>query len=382
MCYAPRRVKALDPRAALRATLAAADPPLHTPALVVDLAQVEHNVAQVIAALGSAQRWRPHVKTVKQSAIVAIVLGAGVRTFKCATLDELAMVLATAGTQPVDVLLAYPLPAHELAHLVAIADAHPQHRIGALADDPDHLAAIARAGDRLERWIDVDVGMHRTGSAATVWRDAIARGLPRVRGVHGYEGHLGWDDRAGAWAGYDDLVALARALDLGKDDVVLTSGSHGFAHALAHAELGGGPWLHQIGCGTLVLSDVASCVPADAIGVAPAAFVASRVVARPGPGRITLDAGSKAIAPDRPPPACVVLGHPELVPERASEEHLPIAVTSGDAPARDELLLLVPDHVCTTVNLYRHAVYVRGDRIVGTGAIEAAGRAAPWAERR
>ena len=123
-------------------------------------------------------------------------------------------------------------------------------------------------------------------------------------------------------------------------------------------------------------------MPADAIGVAPAAFVASRVVASPGPGRITLDAGSKAVAPDRAPPACAVLGHPELVPERASEEHLPVAVTSGDAPARDELLLLVPDHVCTTVNLYRHAVYVRGDRIVGTGAIEAAGRAAPWAERR
>ena len=257
MCYAPRRVKDFDPRSALRDALAAADPPLRTPALVVDLAQVEANVARVIAALGSAQRWRPHVKTVKQSAIVAIVIAAGVRSFKCATESELAMVLATAGAQPIDVLLAYPLPPHELARLAAIADAHPHHRIGALADDPDHLETIARTSDRLERWIDVDVGMHRTGASAAIWRAAIARGLPRVRGIQGYEGHLGWDDRDGAWSGYDELVQLARALDLGEGGVVLTSGSHGFAHALAHAELGGGPWQHQIGCGTLVLSDVA-----------------------------------------------------------------------------------------------------------------------------
>ncbi|HWB78701.1 MAG TPA: alanine racemase, partial [Nannocystaceae bacterium] len=169
-------MKDFDPRDALLATLAAADPPLRTPALVVDLAQVEANVARVITALGAAQCWRPHVKTVKQSAIVALVLAAGVHTFKCATLDELAMVLATAGAQPIDILLAYPLPPHELARLAAIADAHPQHRIGALADDPDHLATIARTGDRLERWIDVDVGMHRTGSSAAIWRDAIARG--------------------------------------------------------------------------------------------------------------------------------------------------------------------------------------------------------------
>jgi D-serine deaminase-like pyridoxal phosphate-dependent protein len=364
----------LDPRDALRATLAAADPPVRTPALVIDLAQVERNVAAIVAALGSPDRWRPHVKTVKQSAVVALVLAAGVRSFKCATLDELGMVLATAGELAVDVLLAYPLPREALARLAAIARAHPQHRIGALADDPDHLRAI---DPPLEPWLDVDVGMHRTGSAPAVWHAAIAGGRPRVRGIHGYEGHLGWDDRAGAWAGYDELVALARALDLGGDGVVLTSGSLGFAHALAHDGLRHAKWKHQIGCGTLVLGDIASRIPAESIGVAPAAFVASRVVARPGPGRVTLDAGSKAIAPDRAPPVCAVLGHPELVAERASEEHLPLAVTHGDPPARDELVLLVPDHVCTTVNLYRHAIHVRGDRIVGVGAIEAAGRAAP-----
>ena len=78
---------------------------------------------EVIAALGSAARWRPHVKTVKQSAIVELLLDAGVRRFKCATLEELTMVLATAERRDtaVDVLLAYPLPRPLLPRLDAIA---------------------------------------------------------------------------------------------------------------------------------------------------------------------------------------------------------------------------------------------------------------------
>lgn len=364
----------------MRTALAEHEPPLRTPALVIDLDRVEQNIAAIIGALGSAVRWRPHVKTIKQSTIVAALLRAGVRTFKCATIEELALVLGTARahTLDVDVLLAYPLPLATLPLVDALALEHPRARIGVLADDPEHLVAIMSRGGRLEPWLDVDVGMHRTGASPDRWRSAIARGLPRVRGIQGYEGQLGWDDRAGASAAYDDLVELARALSFDADQVVLTSGSVGFAHALAHPALGGGPWQHQLGCGTLVLADVASRAPAMAIGVAPAAFVASRVIARPHARAVTLDAGSKAIAPDRAPPACVVLGHPGLVAERASEEHLPLRVEDGPPPARDELLLLVPDHVCTTVNLYRHAVHVRGDRIVGVGEIEAAGRARPW----
>lgn len=362
-----------DRVAALDRALASAPRGLQTPALVVDLEVVERNVAAVIAAAGGADRWRPHVKTVKQGAIVDLLLDAGVRRFKCATLAELDLLLARADARAVaiDVLLAYPVP---VAVASPIAErGRGAHRIGVLADDFDHLAALARAAAGLERWIDVDVGMHRTGSPADHWR---SRDLAGVVGVHGYEGHLGWHDRAPAFAAYDALVELANAID--GIEVVHTSGSHGFAHARAHEGLARGGWRHEIGCGTLVLSDVASREPAAAIGVELAAFVASRVVARPGSDRVTLDAGSKAIAPDRPPPSCRALAHPELHAGKPSEEHLPMTVTGGPAPARDAIVWLVPDHVCTTVNLYREAIYVRGDRFVGTGPIEAAGRPGPW----
>jgi D-serine deaminase-like pyridoxal phosphate-dependent protein len=366
-----------DRAARLERALAAAPPGVQTPALVIDLDTVEANVAAVIAAAGSVDRWRPHVKTVKQGVIIDVLIDAGVRRFKCATLPELDLLLARADAKsvPIDALIAYPIP---VALAPAIAErAHGEHRIAVLADDADHLAELSR--HRLALWLDVDIGMHRTGSSADHWRahgNIGIQGLSGIEGLHGYEGHLGWQDRAPAFAAYDVLVALADAI--GDLSAIHTSGSHGFGHALAHPGLAHGPWRHEIGCGTLVLSDVASAAPAASIGVEPAAFVAARVISHPGTDRVTLDAGSKAIAPDRPAPSCRVLAHPELVAGTASEEHLPMTVTGGPAPVRDAILWLVPDHVCTTVNLYREAIYIRGDRFVGTGPIEAAGRAGPW----
>ena len=125
----------------------------------------------------------------------------------------------------------------------------------------------------------------------------------------------------------------------------------------------------------MVLSDRRSHAAAADIGLRQAAYVATRVISV-GPGRVTCDAGSKAITPDGAPPTSAVLDHPELIPQRASEEHLPCAVDAASpdpAPALGTLLWLIPDHVCTTVNLHREAVWLRGGRFVGFGPIAASG---------
>ena len=46
----------------------------------------------------------------------------------------------------------------------------------------------------------------------------------------------------------------------------------------------------------------------------------------------------------------------------------------AEAPGLGELVLLVPDHVCTSVNLYRHALLLRGGAVLGEAAIEASSR--------
>lgn len=365
---------------------------LLTPALVIDLDAVAHNVDAMVARVGDPDRWRPHVKTAKQRVVVRALVDAGVRNFKCATVDELALVLSTgseAGVD-VDVVVAYPLREAACRAVLTVADRFPTSRVHLLADGPTHARELAGwvGGPRahVDLWLDVDLGMGRTGTVPEAWHAALSRGLEReldplpIRGLHGYDGHHRWTDRTAAWLGYDRLCELASSFD-GRPLDLVTSGTHSYAHALEHARLRSGPWRHQVSPGTIVFSDRRSADAARDLGLQQGAFVASRVVhvaegaagdANPAPGRITLDAGSKGITPDGAPPTCEVVGWPGLCPQRASEEHLPVEVVSGPTPALGALLWLIPDHVCTTVNLYRFAIWIRDGRVAGYGPVDAA----------
>lgn len=370
----------------LTRALAGLEEELLTPALLVDLDAVEHNIDAIVQSIGDRRRWRPHVETVKQSRIIRSLLGRRVRALECATIDELALVLETAErVHPegyVDVLVAYPATRNALRAIVGLAHDYEGGRIRLLADAPEHLRALtdwtaAKPPPRpFDVLLDVDVGMQRTGTPVEGWRAAAEelQGGPHLRivGLHGYEGHLGWQDRAEAHAGYDGLVSLARVLP--NVELVVTSGSHGFAHALAHGGLRAGGFHHQVSPGTLVLSDCRSAAAAETLGLQQAVFVASRVISRPGPQRVTLDAGSTALAPDRPAPACTVLGRPGLRALEASEQYRPFVVREGERPALGELLWLVPDNACTTVNSHRQVIYVRGGELVGKGRVEAMSR--------
>jgi D-serine deaminase-like pyridoxal phosphate-dependent protein len=351
---------------------------LITPALVIDLDAVGDNLAAMIVRVGGAQRWRPHLKTSKQAVIIEAMLEAGLRRFKVATCDELELLLHTAGSLPVDVLLAYPVQRAACSAALALARTHAHATVRLLADSPAHLDALSSWGAETVV-IDVDLGMNRTGSSPSIWSQLPSMPAPlRLTGLHGYDGHLQWSQRDAALRGYDELCALATTLarTCNEDPArleLITSGTHSYAHALAHAGLRNGPWQHTVSPGTIVLSDRRSDLAATDIGLRQAAFVATRVISV-GPGRATLDAGSKAIAPDIAPPNCAVLDHPELEPQQPSEEHLPCRL-QGEAPgpALGELLWLIPEHVCTTVNLHREAVWIRDGRFAGVGPIAASG---------
>ena len=61
-----------------------------SPALVVSMSAVRHNVARMIELCGGdASRWRPHLKTTKLPPVWRVLLDAGVTRFKVATPREL-----------------------------------------------------------------------------------------------------------------------------------------------------------------------------------------------------------------------------------------------------------------------------------------------------
>ncbi len=361
---------------------------LATPALVFDLDAVDHNIAAMVQRCG-ASRWCPHLKTLKSSGLIDRLLVAGITNFKVATLAELELTLdrATQGNHRVSVLLAYPLARPAIPAVRQIVAAFADQRVHVLVDSREHAQHLARdlahdLGGTLPVILDVDLGMHRTGPPPTAWASAlrtnpeVLAGLTVV-GLHGYDGHLAWDDSAGTDAAYDALTTLATELSARWPITeVITSGTHSYAAALRHIGLRGGPWHHRVSPGTITLSDRRSGPAAADLGLRQAAFVISRVVSRHG-SRVTLDAGSKAIAPDRPAAATQIFGWPGLEPVGASEEHLVTRATAA-VPPLGTLVVLVPDHVCTTVNLYRHAVLIRGHRWVGETAVEASSRRLWW----
>lgn len=353
---------------------------LLSPALVVWLDKVRNNIASVIDALGGdPERWRPHVKTTKMPRVWQELLDAGVRHFKCATTREARALLRCLDAADVegDVLLSHPLVGPNLSVLGALAEDHPRSRVSVLVEDPDVVAGLpARVG----LFVDVNPGMDRTGIPAAdsqrVLEVASAAGR-RLRGVHFYDGHHhqeGTARREAVHAGYDGLVALVELL--GSEGIpvseVVTAGTPAFLSANQHwplRRLEG--TTHRLSPGTVVFHDARSAEQNPEFGLEPAALVFTRVISQPRGMRVTCDAGSKSIAAEAGDPCALVLGRPGLVAAAPSEEHLPLEVLAGEVPARGEELLLVPRHVCPTVNLAEQVVLMEGERFVGLEDVEA-----------
>ena len=110
----------------------------------------------------------------------------------------------------------------------------------------------------------------------------------------------------------------------------------------------------------------------------PAALVAATVLSHPAPGRITLNAGSKAVSADIAGQTGTVLGLGPADYARPSEEHLPIQLPAGARmPALGEVVYIVPRHVCTTVNQHSFVIIAEDGRAVAVERISARGHEAP-----
>ena len=345
-----------------------------TPALVIYIDFVRENLNRVIELLdGRVDRWRPHVKTTKLPPVFIELARAGVRGFKCATLreaDQLSLALAQEGVVGADILVAYPLIGPALEGLGRLASARPETRFSVLCEDP---AAVESVADEIDLFVDVNSGMDRTGVPLEDRSRVLAiarRAAGRFRGVHFYDGHLTQPDlderRRAIFACYDRLAELVAFLTESRVRVaeVVTSGTPSFLGALEYRGFDAHPdTVHRLSPGTVVFHDLRSEEENSGLLLKPAALLLTRVVSHPRDDLVTCDAGSKSIAAEAGDPCALVLGHPELVPLRPSEEHLPLSVRSGPLPARGTELLLVPRHVCPTVNLAEQAILVENGEV-------------------
>jgi len=349
---------------------------LHSPALVIFMDQVRQNLRRMLELTGGPERWRPHLKTTKMPRVWSELLGHGLRHFKCATLREarlFAELIDRLDIRGAELLVAYPLLGPALEGLVRLARKHSGTHFSVLVED---LEAPAFAAQQLGLFIDLNPGMNRTGvpmeDTQRIHALAHAAGT-RLGGLHYYDGHLHQADmaarREATFRGYDELIELSQ--DLISNGLpmreLITSGTPAFQQALAYPgfQSTSGP-IHRVSPGTVVFHDLQSELENPELRLVPAACLFSRVISHPHAGCVTLDAGSKSLAAEAGSPVAVALWHPQWSANKPSEEHLPMDLGSSPTPARGSSVLLVPKHVCPTVNLAESALVIDA----GKGSIE------------
>ena len=104
-----------------------------------------------------------------------------------------------------------------------------------------------------------------------------------------------------------------------------------------------------------------------------AASVVATVVSRPSEDLVIIDGGSKTFATDVQPgtePLNLegfghIVGYPDAVLERLTEEHGMLQVSEECDLGVGDTLRIIPNHVCSTVNLHNEVSFADG-----TGAVE------------
>jgi len=329
---------------------------LPTPALVVDLATFDANVA-TMAARWPGERLRPHVKAFKSTALARRLADAGHRTFCCATVREMEG-MAAAGLGD-DLLLANEVLGPAAERLGALARSGTA-RVTAAVDSIETIEAASNAGVA-EVLVDVNVGLPRCGCepahAGRLADLARSRGM-EVRGVMGYEGHLMRTDAGGkpaqvAAAGEVLRGALA---DVGGD--VVSGGGTGTWSTNA--------WASELQAGSYCLMDTEYVAHAPEFGLA-LSLSCTLISANDAWG--VVDGGLKSLGMDHGDPTVVDVGDVWFV----SDEHTTFGWRDGTRAAVGATVRLLPAHVDPTVAMHERMHVLEGDEVVDVWEVDLRG---------
>lgn len=355
---------------------------LDTPCLLIDLDILERNLRRTqdyCTEHGIALR--PHMKTHKLPEIARMQVNLGAVGLTCAKLGE-AEAMADAGIR--DLFLAYPLWGEQkLRRLVALAD---RARVTVAFDSLEVArglsAAAAAAGTTLDALVETDTGMGRCGIAPGEPLYALCAAvaeLPslRFRGLMTYQGYLSGpvEQRAQQMRAEGERLALILEELRGRGlNCPVVSGGSSPSMFLTHLA----PAITEQRCGTYVFND-RNMVGSGAVSWEDCALcVAVTVVSNAVPGQIIIDGGSKTFSSDR----CAAWdGHGRVVEDPAmlfakmNEEHGYVRREGSTLPHPiGERLHVIPNHVCTTVNMHDDVWVHRGGHVVDRWRITARGK--------
>ncbi len=345
-----------------------------TPVVVVDRERTELNlVAMAELARSLGKDLVPHTKTHKSPVWARRQLELGAPRVMVAKLTEAEALLQAGITRQ---YIGYPLvDAVKEIRLAELVDRGLEAVVAVDSEaGADLLGRVAeRTGRSLSALVEVDTGFHRCGleTEEDVVRLArrLADGPVDYAGITCFGGHINWR-RARA-----DLPALVDAEDAVLDRMATALLRAGLAPRII-SEGGSIPAAFgerlktatAIRPGTYIYKDYCTMMCGAATEAECAAFAVATVVSTPAGDRAVLDAGSKTLSGDGPADGGFgyIRERPDLILASLSEEHGVVrARNAGPTGLRvGERLTIIPNHVCTMMNLHDRFLVAQGGTIV------------------
>jgi len=344
---------------------------LDTPALVIYPDRVKENILILKGMIDDVDRLRPHVKTHKCKDAALLMIEAGIKKFKCATIAEAEML---GMSKAHDVLLAYQPFGPKLERFIQLIKAYPETRYSCLVDNKaaaKHISDVALQQHlKIDVYIDLNIGMNRTGiipdsQATELYINCNTLAGIKPIGLHAYDGQIHDVDLAIRTRKCNDAFEPVKKLqqDIKQrgipEPVIIAGGSPTFP---IHAQRG----VVECSPGTFIYWDRGYSLICPEQPFLTAALVVSRVISLPDETKLCLDVGHKSVSAENELSKRIYfLNAPELVMIGQSEEHLVVDAGKDHDYKIGDVLYGLPYHICPTIALYERAITIEDNKISG-----------------
>ena len=363
---------------------------METPHLLIDRAKLDRNIEKMAGiARGCGVKLRPHVKTHKIPMIARRQLKSYAVGITVAKVSE-AEVMADGGIR--DIFIAYPLVTESKIRRAIRLSREEGVRIVVGVDSLEggrRLSRVAVLEDHeLEVRVEVDTGLRRTGvlfeGAVELAAEITLLENLRLSGIYTFRGAV-------LESGVPTLELKQAGLEEGKLMVSLADRMRHSGIEVEDVSLGSTPTAEYAGevegvteirPGTYVFYDRMQARLGTCSLEECAAIVVVTVVSRPSEDLAIIDGGSKTFATDVQPgtePLNLegfghVIGYPDAVLERLTEEHGMLRVGKECDLGVGDLVQIIPNHVCSTVNLHNEVFFADGSGGVERIEVSARGK--------
>jgi D-serine deaminase-like pyridoxal phosphate-dependent protein len=337
-----------------------------TPALLIYQEVLEDNITLMAQFFKNyTAKLRPHFKTHKSPLLARKQIKAGAIGMTCAKVGE-AEILVDAGIESI-------LIANEIIDPVKIgrvAQLALKSQLIVAVDQADNLRMLSQAaqktGSVIHVVVEIDVGMKRCGVQPGEAALSLARLASQLPGLH-FSGVLGYEGQAVLISDREKRSRAARqAMQLlvetanlirqaGLPVEIVSAGGTG-----TYDLTGIFPGITEVEAGSYLFMDTS--YRRLGLPFRCALTLLATIISMPSTHRAIIDAGMKVLSTDNGLPE--VIARTGLKLTALHEEHGILEVD----PTRTQLQVgerveLIPNHVCTTVNLHDRYYALRDDRL-------------------